>query len=196
MTAELARSVRADIAGPLILCKVAAGAKTEGGDQFLLVNEPELDLAVFTARGQPPVGQDRQGLDPAAVREDQRLARTADGPLDRAGTHLSTSFETRELRIRPADQLAHAGVNRRPELAPKRRLIEPADRRLAGVKLTLSHNCRTAAVDPSRPLSFRAGNGSSCEGFRMPASCDLSTGAEGRRPKACREGTRGGRRGR
>jgi hypothetical protein len=37
-----------------------------------------------------------------------------------------------------------------PELAPKRRLIEPADRRLPEVKLTLSRNCRTAAVDPSR----------------------------------------------
>src|SRR5712691_6064659 len=34
--------------------------------------------------------------------------------------------------------------------------------------------------------------GRSCEGFRMPARRGLSTGAEGRRPKASREGTRGG----
>jgi hypothetical protein len=32
-----------------------------------------------------------------------------------------------------------------------------------------------------------------CEGFRMPARGDLSARAEGRRPKASQEGTRGGR---
>jgi hypothetical protein len=37
-------------------------------------------------------------------------------------------------------------------MAPKRRLIEPADRRLAGVKLTLSRKCKTAAVDPKATL--------------------------------------------
>ena len=31
------------------------------------------------------------------------------------------------------------------------------------------------------------------EGFRMPARGDLSARAEGRRPKASQEGTRGGR---
>jgi hypothetical protein len=34
---------------------------------------------------------------------------------------------------------------------------------------------------------------SSCEGFRMPAGCDVAGSAEGRRPKASKEGTRGGR---
>jgi len=33
-------------------------------------------------------------------------------------------------------------------VAPKRRAVEPADWRLAGVKLTLSRKCRNAAVDP------------------------------------------------
>jgi hypothetical protein len=31
----------------------------------------------------------------------------------------------------------------------------------------------------------------SCEGFRMPAGCDVAGSAEGRRPKASKEGTRG-----
>jgi hypothetical protein len=35
-------------------------------------------------------------------------------------------------------------------LAPKRQSTEPADWQFAGVKLTLSRKCRTAAVDPSR----------------------------------------------
>ncbi len=44
--------------------------------------------------------------------------------------------------------------------------------------------------------SFRkGGNGSCCEGFRMPAGRDVVSSAEGRRPKASKdkEGTRGGR---
>src|ERR687892_390441 len=32
-----------------------------------------------------------------------------------------------------------------------------------------------------------------CEGYRMPAGCDLAGSAAGRRPKPSREGTRGGR---
>jgi len=39
--------------GPLVLCKVAARAKTEGGDQFLFVDKPELDLALKAAIGEP-----------------------------------------------------------------------------------------------------------------------------------------------
>src|SRR5208282_841749 len=50
---------------------------------------------------------------------------------------------------------------------------------------------RTAGFNPSRPLSLRGVKGSSCAGFRMPARRELSTRAEGRRPKASREGTRG-----
>lgn len=46
-TARLPGSVGADVTGPLFfLRKIAAGAKTKGGDQFLFVNKPDLDLAV------------------------------------------------------------------------------------------------------------------------------------------------------
>jgi hypothetical protein len=54
-TARLPRSVGADIAGPLGLCKIAAGAETEGSDQFLFVEKPQLDLAVVAVAGQPTV---------------------------------------------------------------------------------------------------------------------------------------------
>ena len=53
-TAWLPGSVGADVAGPLVLRKITAAAKTEGGDQSLFVNEPELDLTVIAAAGQPP----------------------------------------------------------------------------------------------------------------------------------------------
>jgi hypothetical protein len=46
----------------------------------------------------------------------------------------------------------------------------------------MPRRCSTSSVD------FR-----SCEGFRMPAGRDVAGSAEGRRPKAAREGTRGGR---
>jgi|HubBroStandDraft_6_1064221.scaffolds.fasta_scaffold27603_3 hypothetical protein len=52
-TARLPRSVGADVAGPLVLRKIAAGAKTEGGDQSLFVDKPELDLALKAAIGEP-----------------------------------------------------------------------------------------------------------------------------------------------
>ena len=48
----------------------------------------------------------------------------------------------------------------------------------------LSHSCD--AVQES--IKVR-----NCEGFRMPAGCDVAGSAEGRRPKASKEGTRGGR---
>jgi len=44
-----ARECRNRCSGPLVLCKIAAGARTEGGDQFLLVNEPESDLTIAAA---------------------------------------------------------------------------------------------------------------------------------------------------
>jgi hypothetical protein len=47
----------------------------------------------------------------------------------------------------------------------------------------------TLPAGPAR-ASGRSGNGR-CEGFRMPARRDLSARAEGRRPKASQEGTRG-----
>jgi hypothetical protein len=50
-TAPLPRSVGPDVMGPLALRKIAAGAKTEGGDQFPFVNKPQLDLAVVAAAG-------------------------------------------------------------------------------------------------------------------------------------------------
>jgi hypothetical protein len=61
----------------------------------------------------------------------------------------------------------------------RRRHAGTADRPLV---LQLQASCRTAA-------NRRFG-----EGFRMPARRDLSTRAEGRRPKASQEGTRGARR--
>ena len=75
-TARLPGGVGADVASPLVLRKIAAGAKTEVSDQFLFVNNPEPDLAVFAAAGQPPV---RRRSDKAAMREDYRLARTVPG---------------------------------------------------------------------------------------------------------------------
>src|SRR5271163_2959400 len=65
--ARLPRGVGADVADPLVLRKVATGAKTEGGDQLLFVSEPEPYLAVKAAAGQPPVRQHREGMDRAAV---------------------------------------------------------------------------------------------------------------------------------
>src|SRR5713226_434338 len=49
-----------------------------------------------------------------------------------------------------------------------------------------------AARGAELPTMRRTPEGRSCEGFRMPTRRGLSTGAEGRRPKACREGTRVG----
>src|SRR6202040_4332390 len=43
-----------------------------------------------------------------------------------------------------------------------------------------------------RHPGWRPANGRKGEGFRMPARRDLSARAEGRRPKASQEGTRGG----
>jgi len=48
---------------PLFLRKIVAGAKTEGGYQFLFVDEPELDFAIVAAAGQPPVRQHHQRPD-------------------------------------------------------------------------------------------------------------------------------------
>jgi len=42
-------------------------------------------------------------------------------------------------------------------------------------------------------MLYRAGMGSSGEGFRMPARRDYSRALEGRRPRALQEGTRGPR---
>jgi hypothetical protein len=42
------------------------------------------------------------------------------------------------------------------------------------------------------PFMTTPANGRVGKGFRMPARRDLSGGAEGRRPKASQEGTRGG----
>src|ERR1700686_559267 len=43
-----------------------------------------------------------------------------------------------------------------------------------------------------RKLAICPEIGQVCEGFRMPAGRDLCAGGEGRRPKACKERTRGG----
>src|SRR5262249_9931393 len=48
-TARLPRSVGADITDPLVLRKIAASAKAEGGNQLLFINEPESDLPVIAA---------------------------------------------------------------------------------------------------------------------------------------------------
>ena len=72
--AWLPGSVGADVAGPLGLREIAAGAKTEGGDQFLFVDEPDFDVAVVVTGGQPPVRQYHQRVHPAALGEDHRLA--------------------------------------------------------------------------------------------------------------------------
>src|SRR6516164_7575534 len=61
--ARLPRSVGADVMHPLFLRKIVAGAKTEGGYQFLFVDEPELDFAIVAAAGQPPVRQHHQRPD-------------------------------------------------------------------------------------------------------------------------------------
>jgi hypothetical protein len=50
-TARLPRIVGADVTDPLIFRKVAAGAKTEGSDQFLVVDEPNLNLAILAGAG-------------------------------------------------------------------------------------------------------------------------------------------------
>jgi ABC-type glycerol-3-phosphate transport system substrate-binding protein len=47
-----------------------------------------------------------------------------------------------------------------------------------------------AALEVGQPPDFAFGF---CEGFRMPAGRGGAAGAEGRRPKASKEGTRGGR---
>jgi hypothetical protein len=44
-----------------------------------------------------------------------------------------------------------------PQLALGRPSIEPEDRRLAGVELTRSLKCRTAALDPKRTTCGVAG---------------------------------------
>jgi hypothetical protein len=48
-------------------------------------------------------------------------------------------------------------------------------------------------LTPKLPSTATVANGRDGEGFRMPACGDLSARAEGRRPKASQEGTRGGR---
>jgi len=55
---------------------------------------------------------------------------------------------------------------------------------------------RTAGIGAELPMRQRTAGGSGGEGCRMSAGHELSIRAEGRRPKASREGTRGGRRGR
>jgi hypothetical protein len=55
---------------------------------------------------------------------------------------------------------------------------------------------RRSGIGALQPVADDAAYGRRCEGFRMPARRNLSTRAEGRRPKASREGTRGGRHGR
>jgi hypothetical protein len=49
--------VGADVAGPLGLRQVAAGAKAKGGDQLLLADKPHLDLAVLAAARQSGIAR-------------------------------------------------------------------------------------------------------------------------------------------
>jgi hypothetical protein len=68
-----------------------------------------------------------------------------------------------------------------------------------GIRRLSSTHSRPSAVAVGTALHAPFGSfadarriGSVGEGFRMPAGGDLSAGAEGRRPKAPQEGTRGG----
>jgi hypothetical protein len=54
-TARLPRSIEPDVASPLGLCKIAAGAKAKGCNQLSFVDEPDFDLAVIAAAGESPV---------------------------------------------------------------------------------------------------------------------------------------------
>ena len=60
-------------------------------------------------------------------------------------------------------------------------------RRLALSQPRLRRSSRQLSRQPVRR------DDSSCEGFRMPAGRNVASSTEGRRPKASREGTRGGR---
>jgi hypothetical protein len=116
--------------GPLALRKIAAGAKTEGGDQFLFVNKSELDLAASAATGQPPVPQHRQGPDRTAVREDHRLARLLLGPeLDVAV--LAEAVRNEWAGAMVSASRAHARVGREIGLYPSKRLLAGRHCRLA-----------------------------------------------------------------
>jgi hypothetical protein len=99
-----------------------------------------------------------------SVREDSRSLRRAETPL---GAALATSTQGRHVPLRTAGCTGSQTPRTRPDivrvmrarpwwlgkvrrcrqLAPKKPSIEPADRRLAGVKLALWSGCGTAAVE-------------------------------------------------
>ena len=63
--ARLPWSIRAIVANPLVLPKIAARPEAEDGDSFLFVNKPPLDLAVGTTTGRRPsanTARDSTGL--------------------------------------------------------------------------------------------------------------------------------------
>ena len=117
-----ATACRSPRAWPFVIRKIAAGAKTEGGEQLSLVDKPKLDLAFQAGAGQPPVRQHRQRPNLAAMLEDYRLAHTLPRPeLDRAVAATAGKPSVRQSRER-GDRTAmrenyrRAGALFRPKL--------------------------------------------------------------------------------
>jgi hypothetical protein len=75
---------------------------------------------------------------------------------------------------------------------PQKRADQGRECRSMAVSGTLLQWARADAIGTKLPFTTTVANGRDGEGFRMPARGDLSPRAEGRRPKASQEGTRGG----